>query len=127
MRLILFFKLFVFFLFISLVLFAILPDVSILMLFKMIAGGIVLAGVVSILYPEMRGIKSGDVVSVITSNTSVPFLIGRFGRALEEGKKNKLIKVKLGDGSEVIGIVESYEGIISPPRIRVIYEEKLVE
>jgi hypothetical protein len=97
------------------------------MLFKMIAGGIVLAGVVSILYPEMRGIKSGDVVSVITSNTSVPFLIGRFGRALEEGKKNKLIKVKLGDGSEVIGIVESYEGIISPPRIRIIYEEKLVE
>jgi hypothetical protein len=56
-----------------------------------------------------------------------PSLIGKPGMASEDAKKNQRLKVKLDSGGEVLGVVESYIGIISPPRIRLIYEEKLVE
>ncbi len=126
MRLIFFLKLFVLFSCISLLFFAFSQEATLLSLLKMVAGGTVLAVVVSLAYPEMRGIKSGDTVSVV-SNSGIPSLIGRFGRALQEGRKNNRIKVRLDNGNEIFGIIESYDGIISPPRIRVIYEERLVE
>ncbi len=126
MRLILFFKLLLIFTCAALLVFALHPEATLTLLLKMVAGGIVLSIIIGVFYPELRGIKSGDVVSVVSSS-AVPSLIGRFGRALEKGKKNNQIKVRLDNGNEVIGLVESYDGIISPPKIRVIYEERLVE
>jgi len=81
---------------------------------------------VSVVYPEIRGVRGGDTVSVVYGKTISP-LLGKAGTAMEEGKKNNQIRVKLNNGSEIVGIVESYIGVITPPRIRVVYEEKLVE
>ena len=126
MRLALFFRLLLLSVFASLLFFALSPEASVLTRLKMVAAGAALAIAVSALYPEMRGVKSGDVVSVVMGS-GVPALVGRFGRAMGQGKKNNQIKVKLDSGGEVIGIIESYEGVVSPPRIRLVYEEKLVD
>lgn len=80
----------------------------------------------AILYPEIRGIRSGDAVSVV-ANAATPALIGRMGQAIAPGRKNSQIRVKFGNGEEAIGIVESYEGWVSPSRIRMLYAEKAVE
>lgn len=125
MRLMFFLKLLLIFTCASLLFFAF-TEATLITLLKMIAGGTVLAVAVSIVYPEVRGIKNGDVVSVVRSS-GIPSLIGRLGRAMQEGRKNNRIKVRLDNGNEVVGLVESYDGIITPPKIRVIYEEKLVE
>ena len=126
MRLMFFLKLLLIFTCASLVFFAFSAEATLIMLLKMIAGGTVLAVAVSIVYPEVRGIKNGDVVSVV-SGGGIPSLIGRLGRAMQEGRKNNKIKVRLNNGNEVVGLIESYDGVITPPKIRVIYEEKLVE
>ena len=55
------------------------------------------------------------------------FGLGRTGFALGDSALNREVRVKLDDGKEAIGIVEGYEGVLSPPRVRLIYEEKLVE
>ena len=126
MRLMFFLKLMLVFVCVSLLFFTFYPEATVLLLLKMIAGSTVLAIGVSIFYPELRGIKNGDVVSVV-QGSGIPSLIGRFGRAMEEGRRKNQIKVKLDNGSEVTGVVESYEGVISPPKIKIICEERLVE
>jgi hypothetical protein len=121
-----FFKVFIAAVCISLLYFAFVPEATLMMLLKMLAVGTVASVAVSIVYPEIRGVKDGDTVSVVYGKTISP-LLGKAGTAMEEGKKNRQIRVKLNNGSEVVGIVESYIGVITPPRIRVVYEEKLVE
>lgn len=126
MKLSIFFKAFIVIVCISLLYFAFAPEATVMMLLKMAAVGTVGSIALSVVYPEMRGVKDGDTVAVVYGKTISP-LLGKAGTAMEEGKKNNQIRVKLNNGSEVVGIVESYVGIISPPRIRVVYEEKLVE
>jgi ascorbate-specific PTS system EIIC-type component UlaA len=109
---------------ISLLLFAVLPGTDILFLIKSIALGIALSIITTIAYPEIRGIKTGDNVAVVIDSRT-PSLIGRVGKALSNAKKNQEIRVKFENGEEAVGIVESYEGIISPPKIRLLYEEKM--
>ena len=125
MRLKMFLKLSVVFVCFALVVFA-LTETTVMSLLKMVAGGLVVSMAVSAVYPELRGIRKGDTVSVVSGN-SIHTLLGRFGIALDEGKKNTKIKVKLDNGNEILGVVESYDGIVTPPRIKVVYEEKLVE
>jgi len=125
-RMSIFFKVFIAAVCISLLYFAFVPEATLMMLLKMLAVGTVASVAVSIVYPEIRGVKDGDTVSVVYGKTITP-LLGKAGTAMEEGKKNRQIRVKLNNGSEVVGIVESYIGVITPPRIRVVYEEKLVE
>ena len=72
----------------------------------------------------MRGVKKGDMVTTVVSS-SVPFFMGRTGVALSNAKKGKKLKVRFGNGSEAMGVVESYEGILSPPKIRLLYEERI--
>jgi len=126
MRLMLFFKLMIVSLCVSLLSFALLPDASIMGALKMMALGTVISiGIVSF-YPEVRGIKAGDSVSVV-AGSGIPSIIGRMGTAVDGGKRNDRIKISLSDGAEVIGVVESYVGLISPPRIRILYEERMVD
>jgi len=125
MRLMLFVKLSVLFSCLALLFFA-LTDAAVLSLLKMVAGGVVVSVAISAVYPEMRGIRKGDAVSVVTGN-ALPAMLGRLGVALDEGKRQGRIKVRLDNGNEVLGVVESYEGILSPPRIKIVYEERLVE
>ena len=126
MRLGLFFKLFVISLACSLAAFALLPNSSLLFLAKTFVLGVGISIVVSIVYPEVRGVKKGDMVSVVLSS-SVPFLIGRVGRAISNARKNSEVRVRFDNGEEAVGIVESYSGLISPPKVRILYEEKIVE
>jgi len=126
MKLFLFFKLFFISLAISLAVFALTPNTGLLFLAKSVALGAGLSIVISLVYPELRGVRQGDVVSVVLSN-SVPFLLGRVGRAISNARKNTEVRVRFDNGEEAVGVVESYSGIISPPKVRIIYEEKIIE
>lgn len=81
----------------------------------------------TIFYPHMRGVRRGDRVVMVGSGLPMLFGLGRSGFALNDSVLNKEVRIKLDDGKEAIGIVESYEGVLSPPKVRLLYEEKLVE
>ncbi|MFH2106136.1 MAG: hypothetical protein ABII22_02665 [Candidatus Micrarchaeota archaeon] len=121
MRLKIFVKLFAVLVALSLFYFGMIPDADLTDLAKFLAIGCAISITASIIYPEIRGIKAGDTVSVVSNST--PVVIGRTGTAVDKGKKNDKIRVRFGNGSEALGIVESYSGVFSPPRIRAIYEE----
>jgi hypothetical protein len=110
---------------IALLSFALLPDATLIGTLKILAGGIVVSIAITAFYPEVRGVKQGDTVAVV-KDSAIPSIIGRLGRAAASGRKNDQIKIML-NGSEVVGIIEGYGGLISHPKIRIIYEEKLVE
>lgn len=126
MKLFLFFKLFLISLAISLAAFALTPDVGLMFLAKAIALGTGLSILISLIYPELRGVKQGDMVAVVMSN-NIPSLFGRVGRAISNARKNNELRVRFDNGEEAVGIVESYSGLFSPPKVRIIYEERIVE
>lgn len=101
---------------------------DLLFLAKALALAIGLSIAVTVFYPHLRGIRRGDRISVV-GNGGIPLILGlgRTGFALSDGILHKEIRVKFDDGKEAIGIVESYEGMFSPPKVRLLYEEKLVE
>jgi len=121
-----FFKLLLLSACLSLLYFGIAPGVSLMELLKLLAIGVVASVAVTVAYFEVRGVKAGDPVAVVADN-AIPSIFGRQGFAAAGGRKNEQIRIKLGNGSEVTGIIESYPGIISPSKIRVVYEERLVE
>jgi len=125
MRLVLFFKLMIISLCLSLLAFALLAFSPMEALRIMAIGTVVSIGVTK-LYPDLRGVRKGDVVAVV-ADSATPSIIGRFGTAAMHGKKNDQIKIIFQNGTEVVGVVEGYPGIISPARIRAIYEERMVE
>ncbi len=124
MRVMSFLKLMIANICICLLLFALLPGASILETLKLLALGTVLSIAFVVIYPEVRGVKAGDVVAVV--DTSSNSILGRLGTAEASGRKNQQIKISLNNGSEVVGLIESYEGIITPPRVRTVYEERLI-
>ncbi len=121
-----FFQLLVFSIAVSLLAFAFTPAADIMFLLKSLALCIGLSILVTVLYPTLRGVQGGDTVTVV-ANSSLPSLFGRGGIALTGGRRNSQVRIKLDDGREAVGIIESYEGLLSLPRIRLVYEEKLVE
>lgn len=126
LRLAFFFKLMIASLCVSLLSFALLPQMTLIMTLKALAFGTVLSIGVTAFYPEVRGIKEGDRVAVVT-DSAIPGIIGRVGRAAADGRKTEKIRILLSNGSEVQGIIEDYSGLITPAKIRILYEEKLVE
>jgi hypothetical protein len=126
MRIVLFMKLLLLSACAGLLWFGLAEGATLIGLLKFLALGAVGSVAAAVFYPEIRGVRAGDAVSVVT-DSGIPSLIGRMGRAAASGKKNQEIKILLQNGSEVMGVIESYTGIISPPRIRVLYEERLVE
>lgn len=126
MRLLLFGKLMIVSLCASLLAFALLPDSTVIGALKLFALGTVASIAITVFYPEVRGVRSGDRVSVVT-DSAIPGIIGKIGMAMADGRKNEQIKITLRNGSEVLGVIESYTGLITPAKIRIIYEEKLVD
>jgi hypothetical protein len=126
MKIMMFGKLMLLAISISLLSFALLPESTIIGTLKILALGTVGSIAISVFYPEMRGIKEGDTVSVV-SDSAIPGIIGRLGIAANDGRKKEQIKILLNNGTEILGVIESYTGLISPPKIRVLYEEKLVD
>lgn len=100
---------------------------DLLFLAKALALALGFSIVFAIFYPQVRGIRKGDRVSVVGGGLPLLFGLGRSGLALDDSKVNREVRVKLEDGKEAIGIVESYEGILSPPKVRILYEEKFIE
>ncbi len=121
MKLFLFLKLFAVVSAVCLLLFGA-TDLSIIETLRLFALGIAGSMAVTYVYPEIRGIRSGDPVSVITNT-----VFGRLGYAAEIGRKNDEIRIRLPNGSEISGVIEDYGGVITHPRVRIIFEEKLIE
>ncbi|MBU0532473.1 hypothetical protein KKB44_03195 [Candidatus Micrarchaeota archaeon] len=126
MRIAMFFKLMLISICISLLAFGLLPEITIITTLKIFAISTVISIGATALYPDVRGVKSGDKVAVVT-DSALPGIIGRVGKAAANGRKNDQIKITLNNGTEVLGIIESYTGLITPAKIRIIYEEKLVD
>lgn len=120
----LFAKLFVVSIAMSLAWFALTPAVGLLSLAKAIALGTAVSIAIALFYPEIRGIKRGDSVSVV-HNSALPALMGKAGHALSDARKNQELRIRFDNGNEAMGIVEGYEGILSLPKIKLVYEEKL--
>lgn len=125
MRLMLFVKLILLSLSIALLSFALL-GYGLVETLRLFALGVVGSIAITAFYPEVRGVRKGDSVSVI-GDSAIPSLMGKIGRAVQNGRKNEKIKIILENGGEVVGVIESYTGLISPPRVRPIYEERLVD
>lgn len=121
MKLILFGKMAIISIAITLLFFGV-TDLSIIEALKLQALGIFVALILTIIIPEIRGVKKGDPVTIITNS-----IFGKLGYAAEIGRKHEEIKIMLANGSEISGIIEDYGGLITHPRIRVLYEEKLIE
>jgi hypothetical protein len=126
MRLVMIGKLLVISLCVSLLSFALLPDSTMTGALKIFALGIVASIAITAFYPDLRGVRSGDTVSVVP-DSALPGLIGKLGVAAECGRKKEKIKIVLNNGNEALGIIEAYTGLISPAKIRIVYEERLVD
>jgi hypothetical protein len=110
---------------ISLIYFAVTPGQGLLELVKFMALSLGLSIAFLFLYPRLRQVRKGDQVT-ITGAMPVPFasLLGFSAIALSDAAMGEEVKVRLGRGSEAVGMVESYEGLFSPPKIRLVYEVK---
>ena len=100
---------------------------DLLFLAKGLALALAFSMVLTIALPILRGIRKGDRVSIV-GGSAVPLLPWMFktGTALTNGTLHKEIRIRLEDGKEAFGIVESYDSFFPPlpPRVRVIYEER---
>ncbi|MEM4295747.1 MAG: hypothetical protein QXS91_02995 [Candidatus Anstonellales archaeon] len=78
-----------------------------------------------IFYPRIRGVRKGDEV-VVVAYSFMPSFLGRRGRVIRIHKNNVVVRLD-EDGREVTGILETYEELLSPPRVRLIYEEQALK
>jgi len=109
---------------VSLILYAV-AGLSIGDLARLLAFSLGLTILFVIAYPYLYRVKVGDEV-VVVANSLVPSFLGRKGvivRSMKEDERR--VVVRLDDGSEVVGILESGEELFSPPRVRLIYEERV--
>lgn len=82
-------------------------------LLRFLCVGIGASIIITIIYPHFRGVRRGDRIFV-----GFPFV---FGVAMSDGRKGKIIKVKIDD--EVFDcVVEDYEGFLSYARGRIVRE-----
>jgi len=118
--------LFFFFAGVSLIAFSLYPGMDILMLVKMLALSLGATIMINFLYDKIVGVKVHDRV-VVVSNAFYPSIFGKHGMITHMSKNRKEVKVKLDDGEEVFGIIESNETMFSPPVVRAIYSERKVD
>ncbi len=107
---------------ISLIYFAVTPGQTLFDLFKYAALSVGVSLLFLLAYPALRQVRKGDEVTIIGVG---PFasLLGFTAVALSDAAKGDEVRVKLGKGREAVGTVESYEGLLSAPKIKLIYEE----
>lgn len=107
---------------VSLIYFAVTPGQTLFDLFKYAALSAGLSLLFLLLYPRVRQVRKGDQVTIIGVG---PFasLLGFTATAISDAAIGEEVRVSLGKGREAVGTVESYEGLFSPPRIKLIYEE----
>jgi hypothetical protein len=100
----------------SLIYFAISPA-TLLSLAKYLALSLGASILLSLAYPYVRGIRAGDSVLVITHSDMAGGIKVRLATALAAAKLNGKIRLSLEPGSEIEGIVKSYEGFFAPAKV----------
>lgn len=112
-----------------LIYFAAVPGVELFMLAKMAAGSFGVTILFLLLYPQLRGVKKGDKVQIVgflpgpLSNNPVMNLFGAFGISMVDCKIGDDVRVRIGGGREAVGVLEAYEGLLSPARVKLMFEE----
>ncbi|MFH0922673.1 MAG: hypothetical protein V1811_01290 [Candidatus Micrarchaeota archaeon] len=83
-------------------------------------------------YPQLRGVKKGDVLIAqvhrqVLDPAGNKMLFNEFVsvQALEDGRLGKKIRVSLANGAMGEGVIESYAGTIQPPLIKLTESERL--
>lgn len=108
---------------VSLILFAVVPELgALLTLAKMVAASFGISLLFVLLYPRVRGVKKGDTVQVMKGALSR--LFGFTGTVQDDCRVGGEVRVKLPGGREAVGVLESYEGLFTPPRVKLVYEKK---
>ena len=97
-------------------------------IWRSVAIGLGISLIFLLVYPELRGIRSGDVVMVPiwreieTPFSSEGFMDNTIAIAMENGRRNQKIRVKLWDGSNGTAKILDY-GFITPPEGRLLEAE----
>jgi len=117
---------FFFFSGVSLIVFSLYPGMDMMMLAKMLALSLGATIMINFAYDKAVGVKVHDRV-VVVSNSFYPSIFGKHGAITHMSRNRKEVKVRLDDGEEVFGIVESNETMFSPPVVRAVYTERKVD
>jgi hypothetical protein len=110
----------------SLVAFSLIPGMEAMELAKMLALSIGATILISLAYDRLRKVGPGDRV-IVVSSSFYPAIFGRHGKVSKVSKNGNEVKVKLDDGEEVVGVMESSETLFSPPVVRAMYSERKIE
>jgi len=114
----------------SLVSYALLP-LALVDLAKLLALSMAITLLVPLVYPHIRGVRKGDMVSAVNPpqrglmpQLQIPFL--QFGGsyvALDSGRIGTRLRVAMPDGTWREAEVLSYGGFLQPPRVRLLESE----
>ena len=96
-------------------------DITLGLLVRLAAADLGVSLLVAMVYPQVRGVKAGDMMLLISDEGIFSI---RTAVALEGKRLNETIRLSLPDGREAIGMVESYAGIITPARARLMVESQ---
>jgi hypothetical protein len=96
-------------------------EITLGLLVRLAAADLGVSLLVAMLYPNVRGVKAGDMV-LLVSDAGI-FSI-RTAVALESKRVNEAIRLALPDGREAYAMLESYAGLITPARARVLVEKQ---
>jgi len=107
---------------VSLIAFALDPGMGLLTLAKFLAASFGVSLLYVLGYPHLRGVKKGDTVQIMKG--ALPQFLGFTGIILNDGRIGDELRVRLSRGREAIGILESYQGLFSHARVKLMYEEK---
>ena len=126
MKLALFFKFFLLSVVLALVWFGLTQDAHLMDLVKIIALGLAASILLAFFWPSIRGVKKGDRIFIMSGNM-IPLFGMSSAVALSDAKTNVEIHFKLDNGMEGVGIVQDCGGLLSYPKVKMTYEERLAE
>ena len=107
---------------VSLLLFAAVPGFGeLLTLVKLLAASFGISLLFVLFYPRLRGVRKGDTVQIMKG--AISQLLGLTGTVQGDCRVGEEVKVRIGKRREAIGVLESYEGLFTPARVSLIYEE----
>jgi hypothetical protein len=106
---------------VSLIAFALDPGMGLLTLAKFLAASFGVSLLYVLAYPHLRGVKKGDSVQIMKG--ALPQFFGFTGIVLDDGRIGDEVRVRLSRGREAVGILESYRGLFSHARVKLMYEE----
>ncbi len=95
-------------------------------LLKLLALDIGLAMLMPFAYPSIRGVRSGDAVTVALSEKEIPFsMLPQRSNAIanSNARIGGRIRVVFRDGSEEECIVVSYAGMFTPAKVKILEKE----